>query len=82
MTFDRTTNIEAVRDRKKARYEYLATDIEEKGYNCMNSPLEVGVRGYIIPRNRATLIFLAHLCNLKRPKEFIEKTWYDGKSSV
>jgi hypothetical protein len=39
----------------------------------MNSPLEVGVRGYIIPRNRATLIFLAHLCNLKRPKEFIKK---------
>ena len=31
MTYDRATNIEAARNRKKARYEYLASDIESKG---------------------------------------------------
>ena len=79
MTFDRLSNIEAARDRKKARYEYLAADIEARGYKCVNRPLEVGVRGYISPRNRETLFFIAHMCKVKRPRELIQRI---GKTAV
>ena len=79
MTFDRATNIEAARQRKKARYEYLATDIESKGFNCENRPLEVGVRGYISPRNRETLFHIAHICNVKRPRQFLQRI---GKTAI
>ena len=70
--FDRVSNIEAARVRKHARYEYLAADIEPNGYTCSNSPIEVGVRGYIIPRNRNTLMFLTHTCKVRKPKEMIK----------
>ena len=79
MTYDRATNIEAARNRKKARYEYLASDIESKGLNCSNRPLEVGVRGYISPSNRETLFFIAQICKVKRPGEFIKKI---GKTAL
>jgi hypothetical protein len=45
MTFEFLSNIEAARDRKKARYEYLAADIEARGNKCLDRPLEEGVRG-------------------------------------
>ena len=61
------------------RYEYLAADIESRGYKCQNRPLEVGVRGYISPRNRETLFFIAHMCKVKRPRELIQRI---GKTAV
>ena len=73
MPFDRAANIEAAKTRKKARYEYLAADIRAGGYICINLPVEVGVRGYISPRNRESLFFLSHLCGVKRPKELLNK---------
>ena len=42
--------IEAANARKKMRYEYLAQDIEEKGYKCSNIPLEIGSRGHVACR--------------------------------
>ena len=56
MTWDTVPNTEAARNRKQARYEHLSSDIEENGYKCFNTPLEVGVRGYISPRNRETIV--------------------------
>ena len=60
LTVPFTRNIEAANARKKMRYEYLAQDIEEKGYKCSNIPLEVGSRGHVTARNRETLTYLCH----------------------
>ena len=79
MTWDTVANTEAARTRKHARYEHLTTDIQERGYQCSNIPLEVGVRGYLSPRNRETIMFLCHICGVKRPKELIKKA---GKISL
>ena len=61
------------------RYEYLVADIESRGYKCHNRPLEVEARGYISPRNRETLFFIAHMCKIKRPRELIQRI---GKTEV
>jgi hypothetical protein len=60
LTVPFTRNIEDANARQKMRYEYLAQDIEEKGYKCSNIPLEVGSRGHVNARNRETLTYLCH----------------------
>ena len=72
MTWDTVANTNNARDRKEARYEYLTEDINERGYKCSNLPFEIGVRGYISPRNRATLMFLSHTCNVRKPKTMLK----------
>ena len=72
ITWDTAANTDAAGERKQARYTYLSEDIEEKGYTCHNSPLEIGTRGYISPRNKSTLMYLAHICNIKKPQNFIK----------
>ena len=61
------------------RQEFLATDVETKGFKYMNRPLEIGVRGYLSPRNRETLFSISQLCKVKRPKDFIKKI---GKTAI
>ena len=35
-------------------------------------PFELGVRGYISPRNEETPMFLAHTCKVKKPKNMLK----------
>ena len=79
MTWDTVANTNNARDRKEARYEYLTENIKERGFTCSNLPFEIGVRGYISPRNRATLMFLSHTCNVKKPKTLLKSL---GKLSL
>jgi hypothetical protein len=72
MTWDTVANTDRARDRKEARYQYLTEDIKENGYKCANMPFELGVRGYISPRNKETLLFLAHTCKVKKPKNMLK----------
>ena len=60
ITWDTVFKTDKARDRKEARYEYLTDEINQRGYKCSNQPFEIGARGYISPRNRAILMFLAH----------------------
>ena len=71
--FDRATNFTAAYERKKARYQYLATDIEDRGFTTLNLPLEVGVRGVITTRNRDVLTTLCGMCRVKAPQAFRKK---------
>ena len=52
MTWDTVANTNNARDRKQARYQYLTEDIQQRGFKCVNLPFEIGVRGYISPRNK------------------------------
>ena len=79
VTWDTVANTESARNRKHARYEHLSADIEENGFKCFNTPLEVGVRGYLSPRNRNTIVNICHMCNVRRPRELIKKV---GKVSL
>ena len=72
ITWDTVANTDAARDRKQARYTFLTEDIEEKGFSCHNSPLEIGTRGYISPRNKSTLMYLAHICKVRKPHNFLK----------
>ena len=66
-------NTDRARNRKEARYQYRTEDIKVKGYKCSNMPFEIGARGYISPRNRETLMFLSHMCNVRKPKNMIKQ---------
>ena len=35
---------------------------------CTNLLYEIGVRGYMSKRNRETIMFLSHTCNVRNPK--------------
>ena len=43
------------RIRKQRRYASLVDDCKEAGFNCTNTPLEIGARGLISLRNKSTL---------------------------
>ena len=60
LTVPFTRNIEAANARKKMRYESLAQDIQEKGYQCSSIPLEIGSRAHVNVSNRETLTYLCH----------------------
>ena len=61
-----TRNIVAADTRKRARYEFLTSDIEAAGYQCSNLPLEIGSRGHITPKNRELLVYLCHTFKVKK----------------
>ena len=61
--WDSSENFKAAYERKTARYERLAGDLREKGYNTANLPLEIGCRGVLNARNS---VVLETLCNLIR----------------
>ena len=66
-----TRNIEAANKRKRDRYKFLTTDIEEAGYKCSNLPFEIGSRGHVTQTNRNTLVHLCHVTGIKRAQQVI-----------
>ena len=66
-----TRNIRAANTRKRARYEFLAADIKEAGYTCMNIPFEIGSRGHVTLSNRNTLLQICHVTGVKKIQQVI-----------
>ena len=67
--WDSSTCFQAALDRKTARYERLAGDIEEQGLTVMNLPLEVGCRGVINARNCGILAVLCSTIGIRGLKQ-------------
>ena len=67
--WDSSTCFQAALDRKAARYERLAGDIEEQGLTVMNLPLEVGCRGVINARNCGVLAVLCSTIGIRGLKQ-------------
>ena len=72
VTIPFTRNIDAANNRKRNRYEFLTSDIQEAGYNCSNMPLDVGSRGHLTSRNRETLIFLSHTFGIRKYQQIFK----------
>ena len=70
--WDRKSNIASAFQRKEARYETLAMDIEAKGFECLNLPHQVGTRGLISQRDRNVLLQLCSLFNIRKWKNLRE----------
>ena len=72
-----TRNIEAANKRKRDRYEFLTTDIEEAGYRCSNLPFEIWWWGDVTQTNRNTLVHVCHVTGIKRAEQVIlaETNW-------
>ena len=58
--------------RKTDRYNRLTLDLEAAGLQAFNTPLEVGARGYINPRNMAVLATIAAMCKVRKYKKFCQ----------
>jgi hypothetical protein len=71
ITIPFSRNIDAANTRKRNRYEFLTSDIQEAGYNCSNMPLEVGSRGHLTSRNRESLIFLCHTFGIRKYQQVL-----------
>ena len=56
--------------RKTDRYDRLCLDLEEAGLEISNTPLEIGARGYINPRNMTVLASVSSMCRVKSFKKF------------
>jgi hypothetical protein len=56
-------NIESANARKSARYEDLSSDLRENGWTTNCLPFEIGSRGQVTKRNRATLTKIAKAVN-------------------
>ena len=63
--WDSATAFKAALDRKTARYERLALDLEERGFVVSNMPLEIGCRGVIDKRNSLVLETICNIVNIK-----------------
>ena len=72
LTIPFTRNISAANNRKRDRYEFLAGDIEEMGYRCMNMPLEICSRGHITPKNRETLLYVCRTFKIAKFQQVIK----------
>ena len=68
-------SFKAAYDRKTVRYERLAPDCQDMGYETHNLPLKVGARGMITARNHAVLATLARICKIRDLKTF-RRTFY------
>ena len=71
ITIPFSRNIEAANTRKRNRYEFLTSDIQDAGYNCSNMPLEVGSRGHLTSRNRETLIYICHMVGIRKYQQIL-----------
>ena len=71
LTIPWDSGTEDARIRKQARYARLVDDCNEAGYNCINTPLEIGARGLITQRNRSTLTWLCSRAKERKVKRFI-----------
>ena len=63
--WDSSNSFQAALERKTARYERLADDLQRKGYSTHNLPLEVGCRGVINSRNHGVLGNLAAIVGIR-----------------
>ena len=66
-----TRNIEAANIRKRARYEFLANDIKDEGYQCKNLPFVIGSRGHVTRPNRITITELCNVTSVRKPQHVI-----------
>ena len=66
--FEKEGNFEAANLRKRSRYEALASDLKEKGYNVCNIPFEIGSRGHLSRDTKINLSLIHKLC--KAPVKF------------
>ena len=66
-----TRNIAAANTRKRARYEFLASDIKDAGFSCMNLPFEIGSRGHVTLSNKNTLFQICHVACVKKIQQVI-----------
>ena len=71
LTVPFSRNIDAANTRKRLRYEFLTSDIEAAGYKCSNLPLEIGSRGHVTSRNRATPTYLCHTFGVAKFQQVI-----------
>ena len=72
LTIPFTRNIGAANKRKRDRYEFLAADIEEVGFKCMNMPLEIFSRGHITSQNRETLLYICRKFKIAKFQQVIK----------
>ena len=68
--WDSAASFRKAESRKTDRYDRLCLDLEAAGLQAINMPLEVGVRGYINPRNMAVLATLSSMCRVRDFKNF------------
>ena len=69
--WDSSNSFQAALERKTARYERLAGDLRDLGYNTLNLPLEVGCRGVINSRNHLVLETLCNLIKIRAHKKLL-----------
>ena len=67
-----TRNIVAANVRKRARYEFLASDIQEAGYLCYNLPFEIGSRGHVTLSNKNIISQICHVTGVKKIQQVIK----------
>ena len=63
--WDCQSNFKAAFDRKTARYAQLALDLEDKGWNVSNLPIEIGTRGSVDKHNAANIETISNLCGIR-----------------
>ena len=68
--WDSAASFHKAESRKTDRYDRLCLDLEEKGLQAINMPLEVGARGVINQRNMAVLATISSMCKVKNFKQF------------
>ena len=66
-----TRNIAAANTRKRARYEFLSSDIQEAGFRCLSLPFEIGSRGHVTLSNRNTLTQICRVAGVKKIQQVI-----------
>ena len=71
--WDTLANTNNARDRKQARYQSLTEDIQRWRFKCVNLSFEIGVRGYIGPSNKDSIMFLSHTCGVRKPKHVLKQ---------
>ena len=63
--WDSSNSFKTALDRKTARYDRLADDLQRKDCTTFNLPLEVGCRGVINVRNQGVLANLAAMVSFR-----------------
>ena len=66
--WDSDSSFKAALERKTARYERLAGDLRDRGFTCLNLPLEIGCRGVINARNHLVLETLFNMFKIRARK--------------
>ena len=69
--WDCASNMALLVQRKTERYQGLASAIEENGYKCFNTSLEIGTREVINHRNWAVINLLCLVMKIKKINNLI-----------